>query len=142
MRRLGVIVATAALVTSLAGCGQSSASDDSQTDTGEEGAQQAEEDFSYPDDFDWRFYPGTSDDDTREIVCWGDSMTQGVGADDDTDALVSLADGELYDNQLPVVSPGALAAHGARYIQLWRCRCNIGGDSRHAGCPSVGDARH
>lgn len=97
MRRLGVAIAAALLAASLAGCGQSSASDDSQTDTGEEGAQQAEEDFSYPDDFNWRFYPGTSDDDTREIVCWGDSMTQGVGADDDADALVSLADGELYD---------------------------------------------
>ena len=97
VKRLGVAIAAAVLAASLVGCGQSSASDASQVDADEESAQQAEEDFSYPDDFDWRFYPGTSDDDTREIVCWGDSMTQGVGADDDPDALVALADGELYD---------------------------------------------
>ena len=97
MKRLGVAIAAAVLAASLVGCGQSSASDASQVDADEESAQQADEDASYADDSDWRFYPGTSDDDTREIVCWGDSMTQGVGADDDPDALVALADGELYD---------------------------------------------
>ena len=97
MRRLGVAIATIVLAVSLAGCGQSSTSDASQVDVDEESTQQAEEDELYVDDFDWRYYPGTSDDDTREIVCWGDSMTQGVGADDDPGALVSLADGELYD---------------------------------------------
>lgn len=97
MRRLGVAIATIVLAVSLAGCGQSSTSDASQVDVDEESAQQAEEDELYVDGFDWRYYPGTSDDDTREIVCWGDSMTQGVGADDDPGALVSLADGELYD---------------------------------------------
>lgn len=97
MKRLGVAIAAAVLAASLVGCGQSSASDASQVDADEESAQQADEDASYADDSDWRFYPGTSDVDTREIVCWGDSMTQGVGADDDPDALVALADGELYD---------------------------------------------
>lgn len=97
MRRLGVAIAAALLAASLAGCVQSSTSDASQVDVDEESTQQAEEDELYVDDFDWRYYPGTSDDDTREIVCWGDSMTQGVGADDDPGALVSLADGELYD---------------------------------------------
>lgn len=97
MRRLGVAIAAIVLAASLAGCEQSSTSDASQVDADEESTQQAEGDVSYVDDFDWRFYPGTSDDDTREIVCWGDSMTQGVGADDDPGALVSLADDELYD---------------------------------------------
>lgn len=97
MRRLGVAIATIVLAVSLAGSRQSSTSDASQVDADEESTQQAEGDVSYVDDFDWRFYPGTSDDDMREIVCWGDSMTQGVGADDDPGALVSLADGELYD---------------------------------------------
>ena len=97
MRRLGVSVAAVMLAASLAGCGQSPANDSSQVGADEESTQQAEGDVSYVDNFGWRFYPGTSDDDTREIVCWGDSMTQGVGADDDPGARVSLADGELYD---------------------------------------------
>lgn len=94
MKRLGVVVAAAVLVVSFVGCSQPFSSGDSQVQAGEEDAQQA---GSYEDGVDWRFYPGNGGDDTREIVCWGDSMTQGVGADTDADALVSLADGELYD---------------------------------------------
>ncbi|EHF02127.1 hypothetical protein [Olsenella sp. oral taxon 809] len=93
-RRLGVIVAVAVLAAPLGGCGQPFVSGDSQAQAGEEGVQQAD---SYEDEIAWRFYPGSGGDDTREVVCWGDSMTQGVGADADGGALVSLADGEPYD---------------------------------------------
>ena len=94
MKKLGVVVATAVLAASLVGCSQLPVSGDSQAQAGDEGTQQAD---SYEDGIAWRFYSGSGGDDTREIVCWGDSMTQGVGADTDADALVSLADGELYD---------------------------------------------
>ena len=88
MKRLGIVAIAAVLVASLAGCRQFPTNDETSSDA-VGGDAQAESDL------DWRYYPGTSDDDTREIVCWGDSMTQGVGADEG--ALVSLADGELYD---------------------------------------------
>lgn len=94
VKKLGVVVATAVLAASLVGCSQLPVSGDSQAQAGDEGTQQAD---SYEDGIAWRFYSGSGGDDTREIVCWGDSMTQGVGADTDVDALVSLADGELYD---------------------------------------------
>lgn len=94
VKKLGVVVATAVLAASLVGCSQLPVSGDSQAQAGDEGTQQAD---SYEDGIAWRFYSGSGGDDTREIVCWGDSMTQGVGADTDADALVSLADGELYD---------------------------------------------
>lgn len=94
MKKLGVVVATAVLAASLVGCSQLPVSGDSQAQAGDEGTQQAD---SYEDGIAWRFYSGSGGDDMREIVCWGDSMTQGVGADTDADALVSLADGELYD---------------------------------------------
>lgn len=88
MKRLSIVAIAAVLVASLAGCRQFPTNDETSSDA-VGGDAQAESDL------DWRYYPGTSDDDTREIVCWGDSMTQGVGADEG--ALVSLADGELYD---------------------------------------------
>lgn len=94
MKKLGVVVATVVLAASLVGCSQLPVSGDSQAQAGDEGTQQAD---SYEDGIAWRFYSGSGGDDMREIVCWGDSMTQGVGADTDADALVSLADGELYD---------------------------------------------
>ena len=94
VKKFGVVVATAVLAASLVGCSQLPVSGDSQAQAGDEGTQQAD---SYEDGIAWRFYSGSGGDDTREIVCWGDSMTQGVGADTDADALVSLADGELYD---------------------------------------------
>ncbi|WP_235810838.1 GDSL-type esterase/lipase family protein [Tractidigestivibacter scatoligenes] len=90
MKRLGIVAIAAVLVASLAGCRQFPTNDETSSDA-VGGDAQAESDL------DWRYYPGTSDDDTREIVCWGDSMTQGVGADTDEGALVSLADRELYD---------------------------------------------
>ena len=86
MERLCTVAAAAVLAVSLAGCRQFPTNDETSSDA-VGGDAQAESDLN------WRYYPGTSDDDTREIVCWGDSMTQGVGADTD----VSLADGELYD---------------------------------------------
>ena len=88
MKRLGIVAIAAVLAASLAGCRQFPTNDETSSDA-VGGDAQAESDL------DWRYYPGTSDEDTREIVCWGDSMTQGVGADEG--ALVSLADGELYD---------------------------------------------
>ncbi len=88
VKRLGIVAIAAVLAASLAGCRQFSTNDETLSDA-VGGDAQAESDL------DWRYYPGTSDDDKREIVCWGDSMTQGVGADEG--ALVSLADGELYD---------------------------------------------
>ncbi|KUH57653.1 hypothetical protein AUL39_10080 [Tractidigestivibacter scatoligenes] len=90
VKRLGIVAIAAVLVASLAGCRQFPTNDETSSDA-VGGDAQAESDL------DWRYYPGTSDDDTREIVCWGDSMTQGVGADTDEGALVSLADRELYD---------------------------------------------
>ena len=90
MERLCTVAAAAVLAVSLAGCRQFPTNDETSSDA-VGGDAQAESDLN------WRYYPGTSDDDTREIVCWGDSMTQGVGADTDEGALVSLADGELYD---------------------------------------------
>lgn len=78
-RRASVILTVAALVLTLAGCASGLGGSSSSPDGGNEG---------------WRFYPGPSENDDRVIVCWGDSLTQGVGADD---ALVSLADGEPYD---------------------------------------------
>ena len=90
VKRLGIVAIAAVLAASLAGCRQFPTNDETSSDA-VGGDAQAESDL------DWRYYPGTSDDDKREIVCWGDSMTQGVGADTDEGALVSLADGELYD---------------------------------------------
>ena len=90
MKRLGIVAIAAVLAASLASCRQFPTNDETLSDA-VDGDAQAESSL------DWRYYPGTSDEDTREIVCWGDSMTQGVGADTDEGALVSLADGELYD---------------------------------------------
>ena len=90
MKRLGIVAIAAVLAASLASCRQFPTNDETSSDA-VDGDAQAESSL------DWRYYPGTSDEDTREIVCWGDSMTQGVGADTDEGALVSLADGELYD---------------------------------------------
>ena len=90
MKRLGIVAIAAVLAASLASCRQFPTNDETSSDA-VDGDVQAESSL------DWRYYPGTSDEDTREIVCWGDSMTQGVGADTDEGALVSLADGELYD---------------------------------------------
>lgn len=91
VRRLGIALAVAVLVAPLAGCGRFPMGDGLWMQDGEADAQ-----LSYADVYQGRFYPGTGDD-TREIVCWGDSMTQGVGADAGADSLVLLADGELYD---------------------------------------------